>query len=897
MTSPGKKSSEPLLKTKLFVPHLPQVLVKRVRLIERINAGTGGPLTLVSAPAGFGKTTAVAAWAEQSRMPVAWLSLDEDDNTPQRFFSYLIAALDQVAGEALSGTLSVLQSPQPFQLPMLVMSLLSELEAIPQPFVLVLDDYHTLHAQALHEALAQLLDHLPPQMHLVLATRADPPVQLARMRARGALVELRADDLRFSYAESAEFLNRVMGLDLDTQDVATLENRTEGWIAGLQMAALSMQGRQDISGFIQAFSGSHRFILDFLMEEVMARQPEHVKQFLLRTSILEQLHGSLCDALFGYDGQENSRQVLEQLDHANLFLVPLDDERRWYRYHHLFAELLQAQLYQDQAELVPDLHRRAAQWYAQNGFPAKAVQHGFAAQDYVLAAELLERHGHERWSFSDMTFLSLIGKLPAELLQSRPKLGVYQVWTLIISGRLPAAEELLASLVHNFSEDYTDPEIRGLRSFIALLQAYIPVVMGRETESALPDRQALAYVPEHHLGMRNSADVVYAYLLYMRGDFNSSAELLLAAVQRDVAAQGTTAIPIAISRLARMRMIEGRLREAAGLCREYMQPVQARGAWQFYIPGYLDIVLGDVLREWNDLAAAERHIREGLQANEAWNAPQAYAIGYTALARLQHAQGDIAGALQTLTSLETLTQGKVITPDVLSEIQSLEVGLWLASGNLEAAAGWEALLKPVNQPDFKHELEQITRGRVWIAQGRNTEALSFLERLAHCAEAGKRLGRLLEIRLLQALALTALERLVEGLETFEGCLSIGEAEGYMRTFLDEGEPLRGLLSAYLRNSSTTHESYARKLLDAFGSRHPDPSPPVSQSSLVEPLTPRELQVLRLICEGDSNQAIAEKLVVTINAVKKHAGNIYGKLGVSSRTQAIAQARKLGLFKS
>ncbi|HEX9028407.1 MAG TPA: LuxR C-terminal-related transcriptional regulator [Anaerolineales bacterium] len=909
-----------LLKTKLFLPRLRRMAVSRPGLIRRIEAGMQqGALVLVSAPAGFGKTTVLAEWAAQSQFPVAWISLDAQDNDPVNFFTYLIAALDliEAAGPEAKDLLESLQT-LPHQT--ILTGLLGGLEALPHPIAIVLEDYHAIESAAIHQALTFLLEHRPAQVNLVIASRVDPPVALARLRACGQLLELRADDLRFTPAETSLFLNQVMGLEISPENIAALEARTEGWIAGLQMAALSMQGLQDISGFIRTFSGSHRFILDYLAEEVLARQPEPIQRFLLHTSILGRMNGPLCEAVMAANTADNrplvsGQQVLEALERSNLFLVPLDNERHWYRYHHLFAELLHARLQQTAPERIAGLHLRASEWYDRNGFPVEAVQHSFAAQDYRRAAELIEQHGQERWSFSDATFLNIISKLPQDMLQTHPRLGIYQAWTLIIYGQMHAAEDLLIAMAGHMQAEQGNPEAEGIQSFIDLLLIYIAEVTRKEIHARLPSPEMLDFVPEQHLGMRNSADVIYARLLSYRQQFEAAAQLLLNAARRDRAAQGTTAIPISISLLANLRIMQGRLHEAAGLCREYLQVVNENGKWRFYTAGDLHTVLGCIFREWNDLESAGQEIGEGIRTNEPWAIPRAYVSDFTALARLQWTQGNIPAAVETVRKLEEIIRGRVIPPEQISELEALKVRLLLAHGDLVAAGEW-AQARPVREPlDFRQELDQIGVARVLLAQGKPGEALGLLERLSRLAVQGKRNGRLIEILLLQATALARRPHKAQALDKLAAALALGEPEGYVRVFLDEGEPIRRLLEDFRLKIGSQPATQSLRTVDQLlaayepqpsaagigqeAGHSPQPGPQAVQSvpGLVEVLTPRELEVLQWIAAGDSNQDIAARLVVSISTVKKHTGNIFGKLGVNSRTQAIARARQLGLIPS
>lgn len=876
-----------ILKSKVAIPPVRKRAVERTSLIGRLNAGAERGFVLVSAPAGFGKTTVLAQWAAHCPLPVAWVSLDEKDNDPTRFFSYLAQAL-VAAGIDDGEQDTLLQHAEALPVRTLAGAFLNRVEQIATPFVLVLDDYQLI-TEPIHEALALLLEHRPPPLRLVLSTRADPPLPVARLRAQGELTELRSAHLRFSDAEVTLFLEEVMELDLSPAEITALSNRTEGWIAGLQLAALSLKGREDTRAFIERFSGSHRFILDYLLDEVVSRQPPTIRRFLLETSILERLSGPLCEAV---TAQPDGQQALEQIEAANLFLVPLDDERRWFRYHHLFGELLQARLKQTVGtETVATLHRRAAGWYERQGWPVAAIEHTLATGDVERAAELVERHGHTQWGLSNTAFMRLIGRLPARTLRRRPGLGVYHAWTLIVYGQIREAEQLLQALSARLTEPEMGPEMDGVRAFVNLLLAYTPVMLDAPVSAGdLPSAGALARVPARHLGMRNSADVVYAYLLYLRGELEASASHLMAPVERDVAADGTTAIPIAIARLAEIRQIQGRLREAEALCRHWAAHVARRGKERFYVAGNLDLALSAVLRERNKLDEAEELIAAGLRANEPWQVPHAQATGGLALARLQLSRGQREAALETMATVERKIEGRILLPALGRELEAFKVRLWLARGEVDAALTWAAGLAPAPALTFEREPTLIVLARVWLATGQLAKARTLLDKLAAGAAAGGRGGRLLEIDLLRAMVLDALGERAGAQEMMVACLRPAAREGFVRLFVDEGNPVRALLAAALPAAGPAEGGYARRLLRAF----PEAGalPPIEP--LVEPLTPRERDVLHLICEGHSNRAIAKRLTITVSTVKKHAGNIYGKLGVESRAQAMIRARELRL---
>jgi LuxR family maltose regulon positive regulatory protein len=842
--------------------------------------GLRGSLTLVSAPPGFGKTTLLAEWAASEARPIAWIALDGGDDDPARFVANLAYAFTPLLK---TGDLPASLPPQPA-----LETLLGVLNKLDDETALVLDDYHIIQSAAVHALLASLLEHLPIHLHLVIATRADPPVPLARLRARGELTELRVEDLRFTHEEAAQFLREGMGLAIYPELVAMLEAKTEGWVSGLQLAALSIQGRGDPAGFIQAFSGSHRYILDYLVEEVLSRQPAPIQQFLLQTSILEQLCAPLCDAVTG--AEATSQATLEYLERANIFTVPLDDERHWYRYHHLFADLLRLRLQQDHPQLVADLHRRAAAWLNQHGQPTAATQHALAAQDFSLAAELLQANSGARWAVSDIGFLNLLAQLPVEVLQARPSLGIHRVWTLVIQSRLEEANALLISLqphIPGIPASETDP----LRGFASLLSAYIHALTNKSAPLELPPRAALELIPTTALAMRNSADVMYARLLTYQGQFDEAAEILFSTVERDIAADGTTAIPICIATLIRLRLLQGHLRESEALGREYIQHISQRDRRRYYTSGLLEIALAEVLLARNELAAAEELARQGIRHNQPWNIPQSVVLGHLRLAQVQLAQGNLAGADETLQAAGTHLPSRALPPDVFHELHLLRLKLDIAQGRPIPAQDWAATLPASFSADYRLETDYLLLARLWLAEKDYAQAIPLLEKLQTQAADSGRNGRLAEIWLLLALARFGLGQASAALAALHKSLELAAPEGFVRAFVEAGQPGRELLNACQRSAAPVYRQFVAHLLACF----PQNAPTSNPVALLDPLTPRELDVLRCLAQGDSNQAIADKLFITLSAVKKHTGNIYRKLETESRTQAILRARELGLL--
>jgi LuxR family transcriptional regulator, maltose regulon positive regulatory protein len=951
----------PILASKLYIPSLRNGVVARARLIERMNEGLakGRKLTLISAPAGFGKTTLVSEWvasfARKNEPHVAWLSLDEGDSDPVQFISYLVATLQTILAGIGEGLLAALQSPQPSPTESILIALLNEIsakggDAIPTKFILVLDDYHVINSQAVGAsksadastsvdgALTFLLNNLPPQMHLVIASREDPHLPLARLRARGQLTELRAADLRFTSSEAAEFLNQVMGLSLSMQDVAALESRTEGWIAGLQLAALSMQSRQDTAGFIQSFTdsrgtGFRRFVLDYLVEEVLQRQPEHIRSFLLQTSILDRLCGSLCNAVCSYGtpnsskgtaimNQEDGRVILESLERGNLFVIPLDDERRWYRYHHLFAEVLRTYLNEAYSDQVPTLHRRASVWFEQNEFPHEAIRHALVAKDFERAADLIERI----WLSMDLnyqsaTWLVWAKELPDELIRARPVLSLGYGWALLNGGELEASEARLRD-----AERWLEPadqksenssakmvvvdegEFRSLPASIAAARAYRALALGDIPGTKQYARQTLALVSENDSVRRTQATALLGMAEYADGD-------LLAAEQEFLKFQAmmwkanniANAVSITYI-LADILLIQGRLQEAVSAYRQSLKLAADRGAFSFLGASDLYRGLSEVLWEQGDLEGAVQQLQIAQKLGErnvltGW--PHRLCI---AQARMKEALGDAAGALALLDEAE---RQHVRNPLPDRPIAALKARAWARHGMLTEALSWvrEQNLSPDDDLSYLREFEHLTLARVLIARyktGRSEgdlhAAKELLTRLLKAAEEGGRNGSVIEILILQSMAYQAQGDQSLALAALDRVLALAEPEGYVHIFVDEGEPMRLLIEKLSRNRDHALRRYVDKLLAAFS--YPDSTPgsptilqklETRQPAPFEPLSERELEVLKLLRSELSGPEIAQQLVVSLNTLRTHTKNIFSKLGVNNRRAAIRRAEELDLF--
>jgi len=912
-------------------------VVSRPRLLERLNEGLHRNLTLISAPAGFGKTTLVSAWVEGIERPrarTAWLSLDEGENDPARFLAYLVAALQTIAAHIGEGVLGMLQSSQPPPPEAMLTALLNEITTLPDNFVLVLDDYHVIDAKAVDQALTYLVEHLPPQMHLVIATREDPQLPLARLRARGHLTELRAADLRFTASEAAEFLTQVMGLSLSAADIAALEDHTEGWIAGLQLAALSMQGHQDVPGFIRAFAGDHRYIVDYLVEEVLQRQPEPVRSFLLQTAILDRLSGPLCDAV---TGQEEGNARLEALERGNFFVVALDDKRHWYRYHHLFAEVLSAHLMAEQPDQVSTLHQRASEWYEHHGSAADAIRHALAAQDFARTADLVELAVPAmRRSRQEATVLGWLKALPDELVHCRPVLSVDYAGALLASGQLEGVEARLRDAERwlDTTADKTElalapaaemvvvdeAEFRRLPGSIAVYRAGQAQARGEVANTMKYARQALDLVPEDDHLRRGSAAGLLGLAYWTSGDLEAAHRSYTDCMVRvQMAGHISDAIGCSIA-LADIRMAQGRLREAMSTYERGLQLATEQGAHVLRGAADMHVGMSELYRERNDLHAATQHLLRSKELGELAGLPQNRYRWRVAMARIREAQGDLDGALDLLGEAERLYVSDFF-PNV-RPVATWKTRVWVAQGRLGEALDWvrEQGLSVSDDLSYLREFEHTTLARVLLAWYQSDradrslrEAMGLLERLLQAAEEGERTGSVIEILVLQALAHQTQGDIPATLMPLQQALSLAEPEGYVRIFVDEGPPMAVLLAKLHERSrkrpraasTNVPLAYIERLLALLrGERVQEgpspaatssPSAPTPAQPLLDPLTERELEVLRLIAAGLSNREIAARLVLALSTVKSYVNTIYSKLQVESRTQVVARARALHLL--
>lgn len=896
-----------LIATKLFMPTLRAGVVDRGRLNERLQRGGAARLTLVSAPAGFGKTTAVVAWL-RSRPPggaVAWLSLDETDNQPARFWAHVIAALQDAVARIAAPPLDV---PQPAQLPddLVPGAIVNALAALPQRLELVFDDYHLVDQPPVHAGVTFLLEHLPPNVHVVITTRADPPLPLARLRAQGELVEVRAADLRFTAGEVAAYLNGAMGLGLSAADVAALGERTEGWIAALQLAALSIEGRDDAASFIAGFAGNDRYVFDYLVEEVLQRQPEAVREFLLETCFLDQLSGPLCDAVTGRSG---SRQTLEALYRANLFLVPLDDRREWYRYHRLFADVLETQLDAPGRDRLRRLRRRASDWYEAHGGRSEAIRHALAAEDFERAAELIEltAFGMQKLR-QESTLRTWMRALPDAVIRTRPVLGIALAGVLASVGEFEELDERLRDIEHGLAAIaaaggsmpegvvVVDPaQLPRVPGLLELYRAALDQARGDLPASIRHAERVLELAPaDDHLARAAAASLLgiacwsEGQLTQARAAWTEGREGLMRA--------GHIADTLGVSiALGDINVALGQLREAAQVFERALQ--MSAAAHGPVLRGTADMHTGlaAILRERNEIEAARRHLLAAAELGDGAGLPQNPYRWRVADALLRQDAGDADGARNSIEEAVRLYAADMF-PNV-RPVKATRARILIAQGRLEEAARWQrdAGLAAGDPLSYLREYEHITLARLLLAREEragakgDAQAVPLLRRLLAAAEPGGRNGSVIELSVLLALA-SRHTGTDEALQHLGRALALAAPEGHVRVFVDEGAPMEALLKAAVKRH--VGSDYAGRLLAAFGPAQPRPA---MHPDLIEALSERELDVLRLLATDLSGPEIARELAVSENTMRTHTKNIYEKLGVNSRRAAVSRAEELKLL--
>jgi LuxR family maltose regulon positive regulatory protein len=868
-----------LLTTKINLPPRRSKTVARPHLLSKLGtdfwgeSGFSRRLTLVSAPAGYGKTTLVATWLVQSNLPAAWLSLDEQDNDPALFLAYLIEAIRQIAAGFGDNTLSLLRIPQPPPPQVVWSALVNELASLPTRLVLVLDDYHMIQALPIHQQLSFLLDHQPVRMHLVVITREDPLLPIPRLRARGQVLEIRQDDLRFNTSETADFLRRVMGLQLTIEQVAALEQHTEGWITGLQLAALSMQGRNDLGSFVQDFTGSSRFILDYVIEEVLARIDEDTQDFLLKTSILERFTGDLCDAVVEWEG---SQEMLETLERANLFVIPLDQSRTWYRYHRLFDELLRHRLSMKQYFDETGLHQRASQWFEEKGFVSEAIQHAIAAQDWERSAALIGSASATMLKHGELvTLLGWRQQIPEAVVRARPDLGLGFAWAHLLIGQFQAAEELLTHF-ERMAEN-----IPPLMGQVANAQAYLARSRGDNEELIQKSKLVLELLPESALVDRGILFLNLGLGYWHEGRLAEAIPAFEKAEKLSTQTGNTYARVTAQIFLARTCATQGRLRRAEELLQKM---IQAEGQVPIMALAHYD--LGGIYLEWNDLELAGQHAEQGIELSQRTGNIEFENAGHILKSRILLADRDYPAALAEAGISRQQSKGLNLATQAHSLACQAQVEL--AAGDVGAAEACIAQMAVDADAHSFYRFIGLIRTRLLLAQGDKPAARVTLDECLAKARAGGWGYAVVVIRTLQVLAA---EKKELALLYLDEALKMAQPEGFIRTFLEAGPSLVPLL---LEEASLDGVGdYARQILETFDTHFAPSLPP--DARLVEPLSGRELEVLRLLGAGLSNLEISERLFVSLGTVKTHLHHIYGKLEVTTRTQALARAEKLRLI--
>lgn len=877
-----------ILPTKLFPPQPVDGLVFRPRLLDMVQAGITGKVTIIAAPPGFGKTTLISAWLVTAKnFDLAWYSLDEDDNDPGRFFTYIAASLQRSEPDAASRLGMLLHSadPDPRDLAAALLNDLYELSST--RMILVFDDYHHILQPAIHQAMAYLIDHLPATIHFVFISRVDPPLPLGRWRVRRQLTEIRAEDLRFTGDEAAQFLNETMRLSLSGEDIRTLEARTEGWVAGLQLAALSLQKSANPGEVISAFAGSHRYVADYLTDEVLSNQSEAVRVFLMKTSILDRFNAALCDHLLGL---ENSQAALMDLEHANLFIIPLDSDSNWFRYHHLFADLLRRRLEQSNQNELAGLHQRAAEWFEQNGFLLDAIRHWVAADRPERVATLVEGTLSQAWGRAEMTALmKRVEALPEAILAQYPSLSAFLCWSWFWHGQdseriLPMLERAEKNLQRGFDAEQAVGRFNVIRS-------YLRRTVNTDSPAAiLLGRQAIEQLAPDDLLWRGFAALNIAASIHSMGSDLSQAEQAFSETVRLCQAAGdfTTAW---IGACARVQVVteRGELQRAIALSAELLDGMQRKGSTST-IRGWAHINQAQLMYQINDLDAAWREVNITSEVEKkTGGVPDVDLRLYGLLAKLEYLRGNEHSARDSVNTLiDRIKRGGVT--NAIDRANSIYAELMYRLGDWKAFDAWAQTYHPPPQPlFFPYRLATLMYVRFLMRRKAWDESRLLLNEQALLGREAGYVEYEMEIDILRALLEDEVGRSSASIQALTQALSIGAAGGYVRVFVDEGEAMNSLLARAQKSvKDETLQAYITKLLAAF-----QKPLAVDQSILIEPLTAREVDVLRLIAEGCSNPEIAEKLFLSVGTVKTHVKHIYEKLGVDDRVKAAAMAQELG----
>lgn len=903
--------SSTLLRTKLNVPKPPSRLLRRPHLHDRLQSGLEVPLTLVAAPAGFGKTMAIASWARDLDRPVAWVSLDASDADPVQFWTYVLSALEELQPGTGADALMMLQTPQPPPLRAILATLVNSVDALDGEVILVLDDYHHITSAVIHESLAFVLEHPPVRLHIYLSSRSEPPLPLARLRARDQVIEVRAEELRFRPDEISAFLSAIPALNLASEDVAKLAERTEGWIAGLQLAALALPAHADPARFIASFGGSHRHVLSFLSQEVLGAQSPDVQSFLVQTSILSRMCASLCVAV---TGQQRAEAILDYLRDAGLFVMPLDPEGTWFRYYHLFADFLRHRLHHLDHEKVPGMRRRAAEWLAAEGLTIEAAEHLFAIPDFVSAAGLIEDVAPALLLGGEVaTILRLMEGLPEGEVIARPNLALHQTGAFLYQGRLADAERLLGLVEESLPRESKSQganaqgEGRAIAGKIASHRAAIAAMRGDGGRTMALAQAALDALPEDSLSDRAGAVLAMGHAHRLTGDAKAAESVYASAARMSFAVGNLPFGAAALFMQAYTLVWQGRLREATGLYRHLIEAADSRGGAARALSGAAYAGLGQVLYEWGDLGGATSAADEAIARGRQWANIRDQVSAFMTIASVCQARGQAQAAMDALERGERLLdeadRSEQSFPWLQPHLAATRARLAVRQGNLYAAQRWSSQRGlstdgeiPSTLP-FPLDFEYLTLARVLLAEGRPDAMSGLLEKLARESGLAGPAGNAIEVSMLCALALQARGETSRALHNLRHAISAASEEGYLRVFVDEGVAMRSLLMRLREQEPRGSEirAYVEAILAAFEDETVSAREQLPRRIEMEPLTEREREVLGLIAKGLTNKEIARQMVVEVSTVKTHVHNVYGKLGATDRVQAMVRARELGLL--
>lgn len=902
-----------LIRTKLFLPYTRHGLVHRSRLKEKLIQGLQGPLTLVTAPAGFGKTTLIAALIKDCELPIAWYSLEKSDNQPETFLRYFIAALQTVTDRVGNEAMQWLNGTQQVSPRMIFTSLINDLISVDFPVILVLDDYQFLSNKDIHEGMAFVLAHCPHTLHLVIASRSDPPLPIAQLRARAQVVELRASELSFSNEETAQFLNEVMGLQLESGAVEAIRARTEGWVAGLQLAALSMRDTKDLDRAIHDFSGTNRYILDYLLEEVLANLTPEVQQFLLSTSIIDHLTAPLCDALLGVGKEGNPEQpgagrsisMLAYLEQANIFLVPLDAERQWYRYHHLFADLLQTRLKMAcSREEINLLHTRAARWFEKNGYAYEAIHHASLIPDDQWVEELIEQNYMEMFQRKDSASIwAWTGSLSNEVILKSPKLSIHEAMSLSWGGQLGEAGRLLQEAEKNLRNKAPTPETKALLGHLAYVKSRVVGMQGDFHQAIELCLSARENTPPDNAALQGGIGVMLGYAYFLAGDFESAQKVLADTIQAGMDSGAINTTVGAYCVLARLEALQGKLLQSLQTIQAAERFVTERGSQHRGALSIIYVAYADTYHQWNELEKAHAAISKALQLIHFWGKADDIALAYVRHAFIQQARGNHSAAIEAIQRGEQIIQTSGVFYESRDAVETAKIRLSLIEHDPAEIQKWttryEKILDSSDPTLFKNEINFLTLARLYMAQNRLQEAENLLTKSGeHCRSEG-RFGKFIEVLILRALAAQQRGSMAQALRLLEESLVLAEPEQFIRAYLDEGAPMLDLLNDWLHNTRADHlKAFGNCLCSQFDLVMPVEKVDkavLANQNLPEPLSQRELEVLRLIALGKTNPEIAQALVVARGTVKAHAASIYRKLNVTNRTEAVARAQQSGIL--